>query len=52
MQVYLDGTKTYQVNAAKLDTYVGMSSGAHRLTVQGYDAAGAVFKSTEYITVP
>ncbi|MFL6299296.1 MAG: alkaline phosphatase family protein [Terriglobales bacterium] len=51
-QIYLDGVKVYQVNSPKLDTYLTMSTGTHRLTVQGYNTAGAVFKSTEYVTVP
>jgi len=51
-QIYLDGVKVYEVNAPKVDTYVNMTTGTHRLTVQGYNSAGAVFKSTEYVTVP
>lgn len=49
MQIYVDGSKVYQVSANKLSTSVSMSSGTHRLTVQAYN--GTYFKSTEYITV-
>jgi len=48
MQIYLDGSKVYQVSATKLDTYVSVSSGTHRLTVQAYN--GSFFKSTIYVT--
>jgi phosphatidylinositol-3-phosphatase len=52
MQIYLDGVKVYQIYASKLDTYVTMGSGTHRLTVLAKDTSGVIFKSTEYITVP
>jgi phosphatidylinositol-3-phosphatase len=51
-QIYVDGAKVYDVNAPKLDTYVTMKQGTHRVTVQAYNSAGAVFKTTEYVTVP
>lgn len=50
MQIWLDGVKVYQVYAAKLDTYVTMTSGTHRVTVQAKDAAGTTFKQTIYVT--
>ena len=52
MQIYLDGSKKYEVAANKINTNLTMGAGTHRLTVQAYNSAGAIFKSTEYITVP
>jgi hypothetical protein len=52
MQIYLDGSKKYEVVANKINTSLTMGAGTHRLTVQAYNSAGAIFKSTEYITVP
>jgi hypothetical protein len=49
MQIYVDGVKAYQVSAATLDTDVGMTSGAHRLTVQANNGT-TTFKSTINIT--
>ncbi|HWR37205.1 MAG TPA: Ig-like domain-containing protein [Clostridia bacterium] len=49
MQVYVDGTKAYQVSGSKLNTNVNMTSGQHRLAVQAYD--GTYFKTAEYINV-
>jgi hypothetical protein len=51
MQVYVDGTKVYQVNSATVNTNLTMSAGARRLTVQAKDAAGVIFKQTINITV-
>jgi hypothetical protein len=52
VQIYLDGAKTYEVHAARLDHLQPMSSGAHRLTVQAYDDLGNLFKTTVNVTVP
>ncbi|MGE5111254.1 MAG: alkaline phosphatase family protein [Acidobacteriaceae bacterium] len=51
LQIYIDGTKQYQVSAGTLNTSLPMSDGSHRLTVQAIDAAGHTFKTTIYITV-
>jgi phospholipase C len=51
LQIYIDGSKQYQVSANQLNTSLAMSSGTHRVTVQAVDAAGNVFKSTIYVTV-
>jgi phospholipase C len=51
MQIYLDGVKVYEVSANSLNTNVTMSAATHRLTVQAYDTASQIFKSTIYITV-
>lgn len=52
VQIYLDGAKVYELASDRLDHPVAMSSGTHRLTVQAYDSAGTIFKSTIYVTVP
>lgn len=51
MQIYVDGTKVYQVYANQLNTSLSMSSGTHRVTVQASDSAGQTFKQTIYVTV-
>src|SRR3954471_18169139 len=51
LQVYVDGAKKNEIAADNLDTYLGMSAGAHRVTVQATDTANTVFKSTINITV-
>ena len=48
MQIYLDGSKIYEIKAAQLDTNITTTPGTHRLTVQAYN--GAYFKSTISIT--
>jgi hypothetical protein len=49
IQLYLDGTKVYEIKASSLSTSLSMPAGTHRLTVQAYD--GTWFKQTIYITV-
>src|SRR5438128_11738430 len=39
MQVYVDGSKKYQVSSNLLDAAIDMGSGQHRLTVQAQDSA-------------
>jgi phospholipase C len=51
LQIYLDGVKKYEVAANQLNTNVTMTNGAHKLTVQAQDSTGAIFKSSESITV-
>jgi phospholipase C len=51
MQIYVDGVKAYELAANSLNTNVTMSSATHRVTVQAYDTANQVFKSTINITV-
>lgn len=51
LQIYVDGTKQYQVNGGQLNTSLAMSSGTHRVTVQAKDGAGTIFKKTINITV-
>lgn len=52
MQIYVDGTKQYEVGANSVNTSLSMAAGTHRITVQAYDKAGSIFKSTVYATVP
>jgi Bacterial Ig domain len=52
MQVYVDGYKQYEVQSNAVNTILNMSAGTHRVTVQAYDKAGSVFKSSVYTTVP
>src|SRR3954463_3110083 len=39
MQVYGDGFKKYEMGAAPIDPSLSMTNGAHRLSVQGVNAA-------------
>lgn len=45
MRIYVDGQSVFATGAARLDTYIGMSSGKHLAVVQAWDATGAVMKS-------
>jgi hypothetical protein len=52
MQVYVDGVKRTEVAGAVLDRSVSIAAGTRRrITVQAYDRAGRVFRSTVYIDV-
>ena len=51
MKVYVDGAARYSIKAAALDTSISMRSGTHRITVNAWDAANAVFGSSVTITV-
>jgi hypothetical protein len=51
MQIFVDRVKVKQVSGSKIDAYVTMSSGWHRLTVQAVDSSGS-FKWTEGVAVP
>ncbi len=51
MKVYVDGSARYSIKAASLDTSLSVTSGQHRITVNAWDASGAVFKSSVIITV-
>ncbi|ABF42328.1 metallophosphoesterase [Candidatus Koribacter versatilis Ellin345] len=52
VQLYVDGVLKLTQSGGILDTSVTLTSGAHRLTVQAKDAAGAVFKQSVSVTVP
>ena len=51
MVIYVDGKNLYHAHTASLDINLSVEKGTHRLTVQGYDSSGAVFQSTENISV-
>lgn len=51
MKVYVDSVGTYSAQAKQLSTSLSLSSGKHQITVNAWDSSGAVFKSTETITV-
>lgn len=51
MQIWLDGTKYYQVAGSTLDTQVTAAAGTHRVVVQAVDTTGATVKQTIYVTV-
>jgi hypothetical protein len=50
-KVYVDGTSKYSVSSATVSTYLTLSSGSHKLTVQSWDSSGNVIKSSVDITV-
>ncbi|MFL6299174.1 MAG: hypothetical protein ACJ71N_01035 [Terriglobales bacterium] len=51
MHIYVDNVSIYAVSANALDTSLALSSGSHAVTVQAWDAKGAVYKSALNITV-
>ncbi len=51
MKIYLDYVSVYSVAAGSIDTSLKMSVGAHHLTVQAWDSAGAIYKSSMDITL-
>ena len=50
-QVYLDGKKVAEVAGASIDTTLSPAPGAHKITVQCYDRANNIFKSSVNVTV-
>ncbi len=51
MRIYVDYKSVYFIQAAKLDTYVTMTQGSHRVTVQAWDSSGSVYKKWLSLTV-
>jgi len=51
MRIYVDYKSVYFVPAAKLDTYVTMTQGSHKVTVQAWDSSGSVYKKSLSLTV-
>lgn len=49
-QVYLDGVLKYQSSAGNADTTLPIAVGTHEITIQGWDASGATFKSAATVT--
>src|SRR5207248_11229204 len=51
MKIYLDGISVYTVQASQINTALAMASGAHRITVKGWDNGGVIYSSSINITV-
>jgi hypothetical protein len=51
MRVYVDNVSVYSIAAAKIDTYIAMSTATHSVVVQAWDSTGAVFKQALSVTV-
>ena len=52
MQIYVDYSKKYQVSGKAISTNLALASGAHRLDIKAWTAAGTNFMSTISVTVP
>lgn len=50
MAVYIDYKLAYKSSGGKVDAYLTVASGAHTLTVNAWDTAGACFRATEKFT--
>ena len=51
MQIYLDGTLVYTVNANAIDTSVAATPGAHAFVIKAWDNSGRSFSSNFSVTV-
>jgi len=52
LEVWVDGSKKYQVSGGSINAYLSMSTGVtHRITVQAVDNSSQIFKQTVYATV-
>ncbi len=49
-QVYLDGALKFQSATNTADTTLPIAVGTHQITIQGWDASGATFKSAVTVT--
>jgi len=49
-QIYIDGVWKANANASTIDAVLPLSTGTHRITVQGWDASGAIFKTSVNVT--
>lgn len=49
-EVWVDGTKRYQVASAVVNTQLSLTAGTHRLAVVGVNAAGSTVKTVVYFT--
>jgi hypothetical protein len=50
MQIYVDGTLTYTVNAASIDTMQALSPGTHNITIKAWDKTGNPFSQKLSVT--
>jgi acid phosphatase len=51
MRIYLDNVSVYLSHSASLDASLPVAAGSHKLVVQAWDSAGAVYKTTVSVTV-
>lgn len=52
MKIYLDGVAVFSTSSNQLNTNISISTtGSHRIAVQAWDSAGAVFKSAVFVNV-
>jgi len=51
MRIYLDNQSVYGAAVSSLDTYISASAGTHNATVQAWDVAGNVYRSSRSFTV-
>src|SRR3569832_2267248 len=51
MQIYVDGTLAYKNALNYVDTDLTIASGAHKITVKGWDASGRSFLQSVYVSV-
>lgn len=50
MKVYVDGVARYSTSYSNFKTFVSMTSGSHKLTVQAWDSAGNIYKNSMTVT--
>ncbi|HET9791281.1 MAG TPA: SBBP repeat-containing protein, partial [Candidatus Angelobacter sp.] len=51
MQIYVDGKKIYETPLSAISVNLPIGAGTHRLTVQAFDTANAIFKKSITITI-
>jgi PKD repeat protein len=51
MQIYVDGAIVYSVNSPSLDGTISVASGAHTLTIKGWDVSGRNFYKQVSVTI-
>jgi hypothetical protein len=51
MRIYVDSNSAYTVNAASLNTSLGLSAGKHSVVIQAWDNTGTVYKNAFSINV-
>lgn len=49
-QIYIDGAWKANAKASTIDTFLPISVGTHRVTVQAWDSSGAIFKTAVSVT--
>lgn len=51
MKIYIDNVVAYSTSSNSINTSLTLTGGQHNLTINAWDSSGAVFKTTEFITV-